>query len=276
MFADKATLLREGQDKVQKQRWLQQPGRNVAPVDDPVKLVQFPGELEGVKDERNQAEDVEVCGTRRWPASQQDVKPDAQVDQGNEPQPEVQRALAGNQDDRCIQRDRLPYQGISRLRPRAYPVNLPDPGGGVLYVMLVDRSQPIACPNAGLFARAVWLHAVGEQAAVVSGLFHPPNTIRWNLEFSFFLEIDPGQNYCSRGQKNQQAGCKADLEVPVHRPQRLLVKGGGKTRKMVKHVGGHGGAQGRTSNLLQRKDFTDYRSPVDVKLCFLEGFCGVW
>jgi hypothetical protein len=104
--------------------------------------------------------------------------------------------------------------------------------------MLVDRDQPIACPNAGFLARAVRFHAVRDEAAVASCLFHPPNAVRRNLELSLFLEIDPGQN--------QQAGCKADLEVPVHRPQRLLVEGGGKTRKMVLHVGGHDWAQGRT------------------------------
>ena len=81
MLADKAALLRESQDKMQEQRRLQQPGRNVAPVDGPVKLVQLSGELEGVKDERNQAENIEVRGTRRRPAPQQNIEPDAQVDQ---------------------------------------------------------------------------------------------------------------------------------------------------------------------------------------------------
>ena len=60
MLADKVALLREGQDKMQEQGRLQQPGRDVAPVNRPVKIVQFAGELEGVKDERNQAEDIEM------------------------------------------------------------------------------------------------------------------------------------------------------------------------------------------------------------------------
>ncbi len=276
ILADKGALLREGQDEMQEQCGLKQPCRNVAPVDNPVKLVQLSGELEGVKDERDQAENIEMRGTRRRPASQQNIKPDPQIDQGDEPKPVVQRAFGGNQDDGRVQRDRLPNQGVSRLRPRAHAVNLPHPGGGVLYVVLVDGDQLITGSNPGLLARAVRLHPVGDQASLASGLLHPPDAIRRNLELGFFLEIDPGQNDRGRGQKNQQTGCKADLEVPVHRPQRLLVEGGGKTRRMVKHVGGHGRAQGRTSNSLQRKDFTDYRSAVEVKLRFLEGFCGVW
>ena len=81
MPADKSALLRKSQDEMQEQGRLQQPGHNVAPVNRPVKLVQFSGELEGVKDERDQTENIEVRGTRRRPAAQQHIKPDAQVDQ---------------------------------------------------------------------------------------------------------------------------------------------------------------------------------------------------
>ena len=276
MLADKVAFLREGQDEMQKQSRLQQPGGNVAPIDRPVKLVQLSGELEGVKDERNQAENIEMRGTRRRPAPQQNIKPDAQVDQRDEAQPVIQRAFGRNQNHRRIQRDGLPHQRISRLRPRPYPVNLSHPGGGVFHVMLVDRGQPVAHPNAGFIAGAVRFHSLGYHAAVASRLFHPPNAVGGNLEVGFLLEVNPGKDDRSRGQKDQQTGCKADLEVPVHRPQRLLDEGGGKTRLMVQHVGCHGRAQGRTSNLLQPKDFTDYRSQSRVKLCFLEAFCGVW
>ncbi len=276
MPADKAALLRESQDKMQEQGRLQQPGGNVAPVDRPVKLVQLSGEFEGVKDERDQAKNIEMGRTRRRPAPQQNIKPDAEIDQGDEAQPVVERTLGRNQDHGGVERHGLPYQGISSLRPCAHAVDLAHPGGRVLHVMLVDRGQVVASPNTGLLAGAVWLHAVGYQATVVPRLLHPPDAVRGNLELSFFLEIDPGQDDRSRGQKDEQAGCKAYLEVPVHRPQRLLGEGRGVTRLTVLHVGCHGWTQGRTSNLLQRKDFTDYRRPVEVKLCFLEGFCGVW
>src|SRR6202022_4698627 len=142
MLADKAAFLREGQDEMQEQRGLEQPGRNVAPVDGPVKLVQFSAEFEGVENERDQAEHIEVRGTRRRPASQQDIKADAQVDQGDEPKPEVQRALGGNQDDGRIQRDGLPYQGISRLRPCSYAENLRNRGAVVFSAMLVIADRP--------------------------------------------------------------------------------------------------------------------------------------
>src|SRR6185312_2439179 len=96
MLAHKVALLREGQDEMQKQSRLQQPRGDVAPIDRPVKLVQLSGELEGVKDERNQTENIEMRGTRRRPASQQNIKADAQVDQRDEAQPVIQRAFGWN------------------------------------------------------------------------------------------------------------------------------------------------------------------------------------
>src|SRR5207248_6971100 len=103
---------------MQEQSRLQQPGRDIAPVDRPVKLIQFSRELESVKDKRDQAKDIEMRGTGRRPASQQYIKPDAQIDQGDESKPIVERVLSRNQDYAHIQRDRLPKQRVICFRPR--------------------------------------------------------------------------------------------------------------------------------------------------------------
>ena len=71
---------------MQEQRRLQQPRHDVRPVDDPVKVVELAGVVEGVEDERDQAEDVEVRALGRGPASQQDVQANAEVDQRDQPQ----------------------------------------------------------------------------------------------------------------------------------------------------------------------------------------------
>ncbi len=57
-------VLREGEREVQKERRLQRARDDGAPVDRPVKGVQLAGVLEGVEDERCEAEDVEVRGVR--------------------------------------------------------------------------------------------------------------------------------------------------------------------------------------------------------------------
>ncbi len=243
MLAYKVAFFREGQNKVQEQSRLQQPGHHVAPVDNPVKIVQLAGELEGVEDERDQAENVEMGGTRGRPSAQQHIEPNAQIDQSDETKPEVERAFGRDQDHGHVQRNRMPNQRVSCFRPGAHPVHLSHAGGSVRHLALVDRGQAIARPNASLVARAIWLNPVGYQAAIASHLFHPPHTVPGNLEIEFLLEVDPGQNHGGSGQQDEQASGKADLKLPVHRPQRLLMEGRGVTQWRVLHVRGQGGVQ---------------------------------
>ena len=82
---------------MQEHRRLQYPGNDIAPVDDPVEVVELAGVLEGVRDERNYAENVEVRRTCRRPASQQYVQPDSQINQRDEAQVVVERAVRRNQ-----------------------------------------------------------------------------------------------------------------------------------------------------------------------------------
>src|SRR5207253_7945494 len=63
ILANEIAPFREGQDEVQKQGWLQQPRNHIAPIHDPVKLVEFAGVVERVKDERCQAKNIETLRT---------------------------------------------------------------------------------------------------------------------------------------------------------------------------------------------------------------------
>ena len=100
--------LREGQRKMQEQRRLQQPGDYVGPVHNPVEVVELAGVVERIKDERDQAENVEVRALGRSPASQQNVQANAQVDQRNQPQSAVERPVGGSQNQRRFYRHTLP------------------------------------------------------------------------------------------------------------------------------------------------------------------------
>ena len=93
---------------MQEHRRLQYPGNDIAPVDNPVKVVEFSGVVERVRDKRNYAENIEVRRTRRRPPSQQDVQADSQIDKRDEAQVIVQRAVRRNQIHVRIQRHRLP------------------------------------------------------------------------------------------------------------------------------------------------------------------------
>jgi len=78
------TLLREGEREVQEQGRLECLGDDVAPVDDPVQIVELAGVVEGVQRERYEAEDVEVHRARSGPAAEEDVETDGQVDEADD------------------------------------------------------------------------------------------------------------------------------------------------------------------------------------------------
>ena len=109
---------------MQEQRRLQQPGHCVRPVDDPVEVIQLPGVVKGVEDERHQAENIKVCALGGRPAPQQDVDAYAQVDEGNQAQSDVQRAVRGRQDDRRLKGYALTDDGVGGLRPDADVIEL--------------------------------------------------------------------------------------------------------------------------------------------------------
>ena len=126
------------QNKVQEQGRLQDPGNDIAPVNYPIEVIQFAGVLERIGDERNQAENIEVRGSGCGPATQQDVDADAQVNQGNQAQRIIQRAICGSQDDVGIQRHRLADQRVGRLGPNARVVELAHQSRSAFDFLAVD------------------------------------------------------------------------------------------------------------------------------------------
>src|ERR1019366_1984136 len=97
MLADELSPFREGQCEVQKQRRLQQPRDFIGPQDDPVKTNEPTGVAERVENERYQAENIEMRGTDRRPTPQQYIKPNAQVNERDQPRAPVHRAFGWNQ-----------------------------------------------------------------------------------------------------------------------------------------------------------------------------------
>jgi hypothetical protein len=107
MPANKLPLLGEGQNEVDEQSWLQQPGDNVAPQNDRVKIVQLVYVFERIRDEGDQAENIEVRGTGSGPAAQQNVYANAQIDQRDQPQPVIEGPIGGDQNYAGIQGNSL-------------------------------------------------------------------------------------------------------------------------------------------------------------------------
>ena len=109
----------------------------------------------------------------------------------------------------------MPDHRIIRPRPDTCRIQLPLQGRSVLYFAAVDGGKLVPLPDASLVRRPVVLDAIGNQ---VPATFHPPGTVIRNLEFVFFLEIDPGKN-AGRGRDQEEESCgKTNLEFLVHGP----------------------------------------------------------
>ena len=146
----------KSEGEVQKEGWLQRVRADFAPVDDPIELVQLAGGPEGVEDERNQAEDIEVGGVGGGPASEQDVETDAKIDQRDEAEALVDAAILHVEDDGDIgQADAVAHEGVV---DGVVGAGSPDFAGQVSADrcrLFVSGDEQIAGLDAGTFAGAV-------------------------------------------------------------------------------------------------------------------------
>src|SRR5581483_12459415 len=111
--------------------------------------------MEGVEDERNQAEDEEMRAFGRRPAPEQDVDADAERNQRDQPQPGVKRAVGGHENDRGVDRDALPYQRVRGLGPDSDAIELLLHASDVGDRAPIDRDQAVTRLDAGLLAGSV-------------------------------------------------------------------------------------------------------------------------
>ena len=143
--------------------------------------------MERVENERNQAEGIKVRRTRRGPASQQYIQPDAKIDQANQAQPVVRRPLCRNRNQHHIHRHRLPYQGIRSLRPGAHTIQFAGSSGCIIYRMLANRGELITHLDPRTSSRAASLDSVSRKLPV---MLDPPNSVLRNLKLAFGLKVN--------------------------------------------------------------------------------------
>ncbi len=110
-------FLGEAESKVQKERRLQGFSQNVGPENDPVERVERAGVLERIEGEGDQAEEVEVGGARRCPATEENVDADGQVDKPDDALTQLQTAVERLRDhfDRPAQRSSVSHDPIVDL-----------------------------------------------------------------------------------------------------------------------------------------------------------------
>ena len=78
---------------------------------------------------------------RRRPAPEENVYPDAEIDQCDQPQPGVKRAVGGHQNQGSFHRHTLPHQGILGFGPDANAIELLLQAANVGYVPAFDAAS---------------------------------------------------------------------------------------------------------------------------------------
>src|SRR5690349_22495705 len=112
---------------MQEQSGLQQLSNDVAPENGPVKRVVLAGAMERVQNERHQAENIKVRGFWGGPAAEQNVKADAEINKGNQPQSLVHGIVGRDWNHRRdFYIDALAVEQVcgARIDTRALEVNL--------------------------------------------------------------------------------------------------------------------------------------------------------
>ncbi len=183
---NKIPLLRKSQNKVQEQCRLQHPCNNVAPINNPVKVIEFPGVLKRIRDERDDAKNIEVCRTGRGPAAQQNVQTNSQINQRNEAEREIEGSVSRKKEDFGVQGNRIPDQRVRRVVPDARRVELPHQPRGILDFLAIYRDQLVIRFDSGLRALPVWIDAISDENAVV---LNPPDAVIWHGGKPFLLKV---------------------------------------------------------------------------------------
>ena len=98
---------------------LQQKRDHVAPVDCPVERVQFAAVMKAVKNERYEAEDIEMNCARRVPPARENEKSDEEIQQRGDPEVVLNRGgvLLRRGDQRHLERLAVPADSIVDFRP---------------------------------------------------------------------------------------------------------------------------------------------------------------
>ena len=105
---------------MQKQCGLQRLSQDPAPVDGPVKSIEFGGVVERIKDKRGQAKDVKMRRPGSRPAPEEDVETDGKVNQRNEPQALVLTAVGGLEQNGCVDGNARTEETVVDVPPGPY------------------------------------------------------------------------------------------------------------------------------------------------------------
>ena len=132
----------------------------LAPEDDEVERVELAGVLEGVPDERDQAEDEEVGRFRGGPAAEKDIQADRKVDERDEAHHLVVEAVGFGEDDLDVELNAATVAGgaqdrVGGVRPDAGLHDGALRGAEARGGVVVDGGEEVALADAGALGGGV-------------------------------------------------------------------------------------------------------------------------
>ncbi len=193
---------------MKKQRRLQSPGDNPAPVHRLIKSIQLARVPERVHDKGQEAKGVEVCRVRCGPAAEQDVEPDAEIHQRDQAHAGVECCIGTVENDRNVEADAMPRDHIADRPIHLGLELLTGQSGNLGGRPLIGREQKIA----RLDARAFPSRVRGDTLRLQHPLrLHPPNTVGRLLETLLLLEVHRGEKNGCGGQQRQPNGDHTNL-----------------------------------------------------------------
>ncbi len=157
-------------------------------------------------------------GADRRPAAQQNIKPDAQVNECDQPQPIVHGALGRDQHHFHVERNRAPDERIGRLRPDAGVVETVGHRCRSIDGSSVDADHLVVAADTGALGRSIRLQPIRHQVAVP---LHPPGAIVGNRGLVLNFVVETGEQNCGYCEEGQQDGGKPSLKFAVHGLGRL-------------------------------------------------------
>src|SRR6266446_7474793 len=112
---------------MKKQRGSKQAGHDLRPIHFPVKGVQLSAVVERPADERDEAKDVKVHGTRGIPPPSEDEKSDEQEQQAHDAQIifRGERLFRGSGDERSLKLFAVARELVPQLRPEPGAIQAP-------------------------------------------------------------------------------------------------------------------------------------------------------